>query len=70
MRAKAPMPILAAGTISMNLTKSAPAMSEQRHPLIGNCKLLSWQVIADDGTPQDVFGASPPLQDRVRQALH
>jgi hypothetical protein len=34
-------------------------MSEQRHPLVGNWKLVSWQVIAEDGTPQDVFGTSP-----------
>ena len=35
------------------------ATSEQRHPLVGNWKLVSWQVITEDGTPQDLFGASP-----------
>jgi len=38
---------------------SRPATSDQRHPLIGNWKLVSWQVITEDGAPQDVFGTSP-----------
>ena len=38
---------------------SRPATSDQRHPLIGNLKLVSWQVITEDGAPQDVFGTSP-----------
>ena len=59
MRAKAMKPSLAAGVVGMTLTLSTPATSEQRHHLIGNWKLVSWQVIAEDGTPQDVFGTSP-----------
>ena len=27
--------------------------------LIGNWKLISWQVVAEDGTAQDIFGAKP-----------
>src|SRR4051794_30489357 len=32
---------------------------QERHPLVGNWKLVSWQVIEEDGKPQDVFGATP-----------
>jgi Lipocalin-like domain len=35
------------------------AVADERHPLIGNWKLVSWQVIGDDGKPQDVFGTAP-----------
>jgi hypothetical protein len=59
MRANATTPFLAAAAAGMILTASTPATSEQRHPLIGSWKLVSWQVIAEDGTPQDVFGTSP-----------
>ena len=59
MRAKATKPFLPACAVGMILLLSTPATSEQRHPLIGNWKLVSWQVIAEDGTPQDVFGTSP-----------
>jgi hypothetical protein len=29
------------------------------HPLVGNWKLVSWQVIGEGGEPQDVFGTTP-----------
>jgi hypothetical protein len=52
-------PILAAGAAGMILALPTPATSEQRHPLVGNWKLVSWQVISEDGAPQNVFGTSP-----------
>jgi hypothetical protein len=33
--------------------------ADEPHPLVGNWKLVSWQVIADDGKPQDMFGTAP-----------
>jgi hypothetical protein len=45
--------------VGMILTLSTPAISEQHHPHIDNWKLVSWQVIAGDDTPQDIFGTSP-----------
>lgn len=59
MRVEATKPVLALGAVGMMLTPSTSATSQQHHPLIGNWKLVSWQVIAEDGTPQDVFGTSP-----------
>jgi hypothetical protein len=35
------------------------ASSQQRHPLVGSWKLISWQVVAEGGAPQDLFGATP-----------
>jgi lipocalin-like protein len=35
------------------------AGADERNPLVGNWKLVSWQVIGDDGRPQDVFGTAP-----------
>jgi Lipocalin-like domain len=35
------------------------AGADERNPLVGNWKLVSWQVIADDGKPQDIFGTAP-----------
>jgi lipocalin-like protein len=40
-------------------TIATAACADQPHPLVGNWKLVSWQVIAEDGKPQDVFGAAP-----------
>ena len=37
----------------------AAAVADERHPLVGNWKLVSWQVIGEDGKPQDVFGRAP-----------
>lgn len=33
--------------------------TEERHPLIGTWKLVSWQLVAEDGATHEVFGASP-----------
>src|SRR5689334_3221860 len=38
---------------------ATPAAAGERHPLVGNWKLVSWQVIGEDGKSQDVFGATP-----------
>src|ERR1700742_3428346 len=38
---------------------SAATAAGERHPLVGNWKLVSWQVIGDDGKAQDIFGATP-----------
>ena len=35
------------------------AVADKRHPLVGNWKLVSWQVVGEDGKPQDVFGTAP-----------
>jgi hypothetical protein len=35
------------------------AGADERPALVGTWKLVSWQVIGDDGRPQDVFGTSP-----------
>ena len=35
------------------------AVADERHPLVGSWKLVSWQVIGVDGKPQDVFGTAP-----------
>lgn len=34
-------------------------MGTTREALVGTWRLVSWQVIAEDGEPQDVFGANP-----------
>jgi hypothetical protein len=41
------------------LTTSLAPAAEQRHALVGSWKLLSWQVVTEDGAAQDIFGASP-----------
>ena len=38
---------------------SATASADERHALVGAWKLVSWQVIGEDGKPTDVFGATP-----------
>lgn len=35
------------------------ASSQQRHPLVGSWKLLSWQVVGEGGAAQDLFGSAP-----------
>lgn len=42
----------------MAIIAASPA-ADDRYALIGNWKLVSWQVIGEDGKPQDVFGTSP-----------
>jgi hypothetical protein len=41
------------------VTICGPLRAGEPDGLIGNWKLVSWQVIAEDGTAQDVFGAKP-----------
>ena len=50
---------LAASVFGLAFATSVVAASEERDPLIGSWKLESWQVIAEGGTPHDLFGASP-----------
>ncbi len=38
---------------------AAFAGADERDILVGTWRLVSWQVIGDDGKPQDVFGKSP-----------
>ena len=40
-------------------TIAASVGADERAALVGTWKLVSWQVIGDDGKPQDVFGTSP-----------
>jgi hypothetical protein len=56
---KAAHAFLAAGAFGVALAISLAAAAEEQHPLIGSWKLVSWQVIGEDGTAHDVFGASP-----------
>jgi hypothetical protein len=35
------------------------AAADERHALVGNWKLVSWQVIGSDGIRQNVFGTTP-----------
>jgi hypothetical protein len=45
--------------LSFAASIAVPADAEDRHPLVGSWKLVSWQVIGEDGKPQDVFGTAP-----------
>jgi hypothetical protein len=45
--------------LGMAASIAAAAGADERHPLVGNWKLVSWQVIGEDGKPQDVFGKAP-----------
>jgi hypothetical protein len=38
---------------------STPVLAADAQGLAGVWKLVSWQVIADDGTPQNIFGRHP-----------
>jgi hypothetical protein len=38
---------------------SAPVVADRPANLVGVWKLVSWQVIVDNGPPQDVFGSHP-----------
>ena len=38
---------------------SAAASADERHALVGTWKLVSWQVIGEDGKPKDIFGTTP-----------
>jgi hypothetical protein len=37
----------------------ASASADGRHALVGTWKLVSWQVIGEDGKPKDLFGTTP-----------
>ena len=50
---------IAAGLLVAFLASHRPLHAAEPCAPIGNWKLLSWQVIAEDGTAQDVFGATP-----------
>jgi len=50
---------IAAGLLLGLLASSRPLQAADPAALVGNWKLISWQVIAEDGTAQDVFGAKP-----------
>lgn len=41
------------------LVISNPVFGADKDDLVGTWKLVSWQVIAENGPPQDVFGAHP-----------
>ena len=41
------------------LAMSSPVFGADNHDLVGTWKLVSWQVIPENGPPQDVFGAHP-----------
>src|SRR5260370_23943165 len=41
------------------LTISSPMFAAEPISLIGNWKLVSWQVIAENEAPQNVFGSNP-----------
>lgn len=51
---------IAAGAFAVILATSLPAAAadDERPPLVGNWKLVSWQVVTD-GVARDLFGASP-----------
>jgi Lipocalin-like domain len=49
----------AAMTFGVMAIIATAASADQQHPLVGNWKLVSWQVIAEDGRPQDLFGTAP-----------
>lgn len=41
------------------LAMSGPVYGADNEDLVGTWKLVSWQVIPENGPPQDVFGAHP-----------
>jgi lipocalin-like protein len=41
------------------LTISSPVFAAESDGLIGNWKLVSWQVIVENEAPQNVFGSNP-----------
>jgi hypothetical protein len=49
----------AAVALGISAIIATAAHTDERHSLVGNWKLVSWQVIAADGKPQDVFGTAP-----------
>jgi Lipocalin-like domain len=57
--AKVALPLLVAGSVGLAFATSLAVTAERRHPLTGSWTLVSWQVISEDGTPQDAFGVAP-----------
>jgi hypothetical protein len=51
--------IFAICIFGLTMGKPVSGATEARSPLIGTWKLVSWQVVAEDGAPQDIFGKSP-----------
>jgi hypothetical protein len=47
------------GLVAILLAISNPAFAADTGGLIGNWKLISWQVIVENEPPQDVFGRNP-----------
>lgn len=44
---------------ALGLASGTSAAPGGQNPLVGSWKLVSWQVIGEEGTPRDVFGTSP-----------
>lgn len=51
--------MLKAAVFCFAVMMSATASADERHALVGTWKLVSWQVIGEDGKPADVFGTTP-----------
>ena len=45
--------------LAVFLAISAPLLAAEAQTLVGTWRLVSWQVIAENGQPQDVFGSHP-----------
>jgi lipocalin-like protein len=45
--------------LTLLLAISAPLFAADADGLVGTWKLVSWQVIVEDETPRNVFGAHP-----------
>ncbi len=45
--------------LSILLAISIPVFGADNDSLVGTWKLVSWQVIPENGLPQDVFGVHP-----------
>jgi lipocalin-like protein len=51
--------VQAAGVLALVTGMPIGVAAEADNPLVGTWKLVSWQVIAEDGTRHDAFGVSP-----------
>jgi hypothetical protein len=56
---RSPFAVINAALLTTFAATLLPASAEERSALIGSWKLVSWQVIQEDGTARDVFGARP-----------
>jgi hypothetical protein len=50
---------ICAGLLLGFAASCSPLHAAEADALVGSWKLISWQVIAEDGTAQDVFGTKP-----------